>query len=304
MRNKIVVGSRGSRLALIQTHSILGALTELNLAVKVTVKKIATAGDRNRRTQLEKMGAAAFVKELELALLDHRIDFAVHSLKDVPTDLPEGLCLLAVPERLDPRDVLIADTAFNTLTPGSRIGTGSLRRTIQIKNLRQDLEIRGIRGNIETRLRKVYSGEFDATIMAAAALLRLGWQDKITEYLSLEHFLPAAGQGALALEARVDDMEIRELLTPLNHLPSWGCTMAERAFLRTLGIGCRAPVAVLGTNSSSILELKGMISDPAGNSVLYDMEQGNISCAEEIGVRLAEKMLNSGASAFISEVTD
>jgi hydroxymethylbilane synthase len=138
MRNKIAVGSRGSRLAMIQTHSVLGALTELNPSVEATVQKIATAGDLNRRTKLEKMGAAAFVKELELALLDRRIDFAVHSLKDVPTDLPEGLCLLVVPERLDPRDVLIADTAFDALAPGSRIGTGSLRRTIQIKNLRQD----------------------------------------------------------------------------------------------------------------------------------------------------------------------
>lgn len=301
MSRTIIAGSRGSKLALIQTDYVLASLKELNPAIEVSVKKIATAGDRDRNTQLEKMGSAAFVKELEMALLDHRIDFAVHSLKDVPTDIPEGLHLLAVPERLDPRDVLIAGAAFNALAPGSRIGTGSLRRTVQIKNLRRDLEIRGIRGNIDTRLRKVYSGEFDGTIMAAAALLRLGWQDKITEYLPLEHFLPAAGQGALAIEARVDEPEIEALISPLNHLPSWRCTMAERAFLRTLGSGCRAPVAVLATINDSTLELKGMVADPASDRVLRGMELGDVSYSDEIGIRLAEKMLGMGASGFIGE---
>lgn len=302
MRMRIVAGSRGSRLALAQTESVIARLKQRNPSLEVSLKKITTTGDRDRRTRLDRIGVAVFVKELEQALLDGRIDLAVHSLKDVPTEVPQGLCLLAVTERADPRDTLVAKSRLDELAPGSRIGTGSLRRAIQLARFRPDLEVCSIRGNVDTRLRKVFSGEVDGVMVAAAAMLHLDWQDKITEYLPLEYFLPAAGQGALAVEARLDDKEIADIVTPLNHIPTWQGTMAERAFLRATGGGCRAPIAALGTVNSSTLKLEGMIANPRGTEMLCTSEEGNAMAAEEVGSRLAQKMLAMGASEFIAEV--
>jgi hydroxymethylbilane synthase len=178
-----------------------------------------------------------------------------------------------------------------------------LRRTAQLIHLRPDLQVCSLRGNIDTRLRKVYSGEVDGAILAAAALLRLDWEDKITEYLSLEHFLPSVGQGALVIEARTDDKEIANLVSPLNHPPTWQSVMAERAFLRTLGSGCRAPIAALGIINSSTLKLEGMIASPKDNRILRNSEEGSIMFPEKVGIRLAQKMLATGASDIIAEVT-
>jgi len=304
LNKKIIAGSRGSKLALVQTGSVIDQIRKTNPGIEVEIREITTTGDRDRQTHLDKIGVAAFVKELELALMDHSIDLAVHSLKDVPTEIPEGLCLIAVSERLDPRDVLVSSSKFDALAAGSRIGTGSLRRTVQINNLRPDIEVCSIRGNIDTRLRKVDSGEVDGTIVAAAALLRLGWGKRITEYLPLEHFLPAAGQGALVIETRIDDKDITDLISPLNHLPTWQSITAERAFLRTLDCGCRAPIAVLGTAEDSILKLKGMIADPDNDRILISSEEGNTMSPKNIGIRLAKKMLEMGACDFIGEVKD
>lgn len=298
----IVVGSRGSRLALVQTGSVIARIREAYPTLEVSLRKIVTTGDRDRHTQLDRIGVAVFVKELEQALLDGRIDLAVHSLKDVPTEIPQGLCLVAVTERLDPRDALVAKSKLSDLAPGSRIGTGSLRRTVQLTQFHPDLEVCSIRGNVDTRLRKVSTGEVDGIVVAAAAMLRLGWQDRITEYLPLEHFLPAVGQGALVLEARLDDKEIAELISPLNHIPAWQSVMAERAFLRALGGGCRAPIAALGTVSSSTLKLEGMIASPDGRRMLRTSEEGSAMSPEEVGARLAQKMLALGASEFVTEV--
>jgi hydroxymethylbilane synthase len=301
MRRKLTIGSRGSQLALIQAESVAARIREANPHLEVSLKKIITAGDRNRRTRLDRIGVAIFVKELEEALLDGRIDIAVHSLKDVPTDIPEGLCLLAVTERLDPRDALISRNGrLDELASGAKIGTGSLRRTAQLSSYRPDLQIRPIRGNIDTRLRKVSSGEFDGVIVAAAAMLRLGWQDKITEYLPLDNFLPAAGQGALAVESRISDVDIARLVSPINHLPTWQCVTAERTFLKEMGGGCRAPVAALGTLDGNTLKLTGMVASTSGHKLLCASQEGAMS-AEEIGAKLAEKMLVMGASEFITE---
>jgi len=300
MKRKLTVGSRGSRLALLQTESVIARIKEANPHLDVSVSKIVTTGDRNHH-QLGRTGIAIFVKELEQALLDGRIDIAVHSLKDLPTELTSGLCLLAVTERLDSRDALVAKARLNELAAGSTIGTGSLRRTIQLSSYRPDLVTRPIRGNVDTRLRKVASGEFDGVIVAAAAMLRLGWKDKITEYLSLEHFLPAVGQGALAVEARLGDEDITQLVSPINHLPTWQGITAERALLHALGGGCRAPVAALGTVSGNTLKLEGMVAGINGRKVLRASEGGSAISAEEIGVRLAQKMLAMGAAEIIAE---
>ncbi len=301
MRTRIVVGSRSSKLALVQTEMMLARIKELYPHLEVSISKIVTAGDRDRHTQLDRIGVAVFVKELEDALLDKQIDLAVHSLKDVPTDIPSGLCLLAVTERADPRDALVARARLSELPSGSRIGTDSLRRSVQLDSYRSDLEICGIRGNVDTRLRKVSDGEYDGVVVAAAAMQRLGWEDRITQYLPLDHFLPAVGQGALAVEARDDDKEMAELLSPLNHLPTWQSVMAERAFLRALGGGCRAPIAALGTVSGDILTLEGMVAGINSKKVLRFPEEGSAKSPEEVGLQLANRMLDMGASEFIAE---
>jgi hydroxymethylbilane synthase len=303
-RAKIVIGSRGSKLALIQANSVAAKIKEINPGVRVEISEIVTTGDRNHDTQLDNMGGdGVFVKELEEALLSGRIDIAVHSLKDVPVDLPPKLCLLGTTERLDPRDVLISRTGqLDKLTSGSKIGTGSLRRIVQLTKYRSDLATCSIRGNVDTRLRKVSSGEVDAVIVAAAAMLRLGWADRITEYLPLEHFLPAVGQGAIVMEARLEDEEVAELVSSVNNLPVWQCVTAERACLSTLGGGCRAPIAALGTANGATLKLEGMVANESGNIIISSSEEGNTESPEEVGVRLAQKLLQMGATKFIVKV--
>lgn len=304
MRAKLVIGSRGSKLALLQTESVAAKIKEINPGLEVSISRIVTQGDRNRQTRLDRMpGVGVFVKELEEALLDGRIDLAVHSLKDMPTDIPQGLSLVAIAEREDPRDVLVAKAGgLAELAPGARIGTGSLRRAVQLARYRPDLAVCSIRGNVDTRLGKVTSGEVDGVILAAAAMIRLGWVDKISQYLPLEHFLPAAGQGALALEARLDDGEVAGLVAFLNHLPTRQSVTAERAFLRGLGGGCRAAIAALGRVDGTTLKLEGMVADAESKKVLSAREEGSATTPEKIGARLAEKLLAMGASEFVTEV--
>jgi hydroxymethylbilane synthase len=299
MRRRLIVGSRRSRLALLQTESVITRIKAATPDLDVGISKIVTTGDRH--TRLERVEVAVFVKELEQALLEGRIDIAVHSLKDVPTELPPRLCLLAVTERLDPRDALVARAKLSELNSGAKIGTGSLRRTVQLMGCRPDLQARPIRGNVDTRLGKVFSGEFDGVIVAAAAMLRLGWQEKITEYLPLEHFLPAVGQGALAIEARLDDKEISELVSPLNNFTGWQGITAERAFLSAIGGGCRAPVAALGVVNGNKLRLEGMVASISGQKILRASQEGSALSAGEIGAKLAQKMLAMGAEEIIAE---
>jgi len=303
MRRRIVVGSRGSKLALIQTESVVAKLKEANPHIEVVISKIITKGDRNRHVQLDHMaGIGIFVKELEEVLLSGRIDLAVHSLKDMPMQIPPRLGLVAVTERLDPRDVLVSrGQKLAELASGSRIGTGSLRRSVQLSTCRPDLEACNIRGNVDTRLRKVTDGEFAGIILAAAAMQRLGWEEKISEYLPLDYFLPAVGQGALAMEARLDDDETVKMVAPLNHLPTWQSITAERAFLSALGGGCRAPIAALGTVKNGTLKLEGMVADVNEKKIVRASVEGSATSPEELGVRLAQKLLVMGADEFIVE---
>lgn len=303
MSGKIIVGSRGSKLALIQAEFVVAKIRETNPDIEVGISHIVTKGDRNRHIQLAHMsGIGVFVKELEEALLDGRIDLAVHSLKDMPTQIPFGLHLAAVTERLDPRDVLVSrGERLVELAPGAKIGTGSLRRAVQLNACRPDLETCGIRGNVDTRLRKVADGEFDGVILAAAAMKRLGCEDRVSEYLSTEHFLPAVGQGTLAIETRLDDKEVTKIVIPLNHLPTWQSITAERAFLNALGGGCRAPIAALGEVNGTSLRLEGMVADVRKGKILHSSEEGIATAPEELGVKLAQKLLDMGAEEYLTE---
>ncbi len=306
MKNEVVVGSRGSKLALIQAEAVASKIREVRPDAEVTIRTITTAGDRDTQTQLEYMGATGiFVKELEAALINGTIDLAVHSLKDVPTEIAPGLCLAATIERADPRDVLISRHGnLGRIPPKSKIGTGSLRRAVQVARIRPDLEAAGIRGNVDTRIRKAENGEFDGVVLAAAALHRLGREDEITEYLPLESFLPSAGQGALGIEIRRGEERCAEIATAINHLPTWQAVTAERAFLYALGGGCRAPIAALGTVDNGMITLKGMVASVRQNRTLSDSITGEAAKAAKIGEELAQKLLNGGASGFIAEVRD
>ncbi len=302
MNNKFVIGSRGSRLALIQAESVAREIKQVHPRLEVEIHKIVTEGDRNRSVNIDMAGdTGIFVKALEEALLNHSIDIAVHSLKDLPTMLPAELCLAAVTQRLDPRDALVASSPLADLNPGSKIGTGSLRRAVQLKQVRPDLEVCSIRGNVDSRLRRVSSGQLEGVIVAAAALLRLGWSDKITGYLPLEFFLPATGQGALAVEARDGDSRVEEIIGPINHLPTWQAITAERAFLHTVEGGCRAPIAALATVHDDILEIQAMVADREGSIIMRDSCEGRVQLPQEAGEKLARRMLKAGAANLIKD---
>lgn len=305
MKKRIVVGTRGSKLALIQAGYVVAGLKKAEPQLEIEIREIKTAGDRDGSSRLESLGVSVFVKELEEALREKRIDLAVHSLKDMPADLPEGFCLAAVTERMDVRDVLVSKKGgLGELPDGALIGTGSLRRMIQLKCLRPGLQAKQIRGNIDTRLRKVSGGEYDGVILAAAAMLRLGLEDEITEYLPLDPFLPAAGQGALAVETRSGDAGIIEMASSMNNQAAFQAVTAERAFLRATGGGCHAPVAVLGTVSGGLLKLEGMVAGVASHKVLRASAEGDVAAAESTGLELAEQMRLMGAGELASEVAD
>jgi hydroxymethylbilane synthase len=283
---------------LIQAESVFASLKQANPALEFSVTRIITKGDRQKDIPLNQMpGRGAFVKEVEEALLDDRIDLAVHSLKDLPIQIPPRLSLTAVTMRLDPRDVLVSrGKKLVELAPGSIIGTGSLRRTLQLSAYRPDLRVQGIRGNIDTRLHKVFSSEVDGVIVAAAAMLRLGWEKKVTEYLPIETFLPEVGQGTLAIEIRSDDEEIAELVRPLNHEPTWQAIVAERAFIHTLGGGCRTPITAMGIALGDTLILKGMATSVSENKILWATVEGSTMAPEALGIQLAQRMWEMGAS--------
>jgi hydroxymethylbilane synthase len=303
MNHKIIIGTRGSRLAMIQADIVAAELQRAHHSIKIEIRKIVTEGDRNRNMSIEEAGdTGIFVRALEEALADKRIDIAVHSLKDMPTSLPVNMHLAAVTKRTDPRDALVASAVLGGLKPGSLIGTGSLRRTAQLKNLRGDLRVINIRGNVDSRLRKVDSGELHGVIVAAAAMLRLGWAAKISEYLPLESFLPAVGQGALAIEARKGDLAMQEYVAALNHPPTWQAVTAERAFLHAVEGGCRAPVAALATIDGQILKMTAMVADKAGTKILKRSIEGDPGQAESQGVKLAQMMLDAGAASLINEI--
>lgn len=308
---RIVLGTRGSALALAQTNWVVAQLQTLDSGLKVETRIIQTHGDKVRDVALSRVGGQGlFTKELEKALLAEEIDVAVHSLKDLPTQLASGLSLAAVPERVDPHDVLVVPGAsssparipspiLNHLPPGARIGSSSLRRQAQLRHARPDLQWKALRGNLDTRLRKLDAGDYEAIILAAAGLIRLGWDERIVERLPFEVCLPAAGQGALGLECRSDDQALRELLRPLNHPDTRACVEAERAFLAALGGGCQVPVGVVGTVEGPQLRLQGLVARVDGQEWVRHEVVGEKDQAEEKGVQLALLLLQKGAATIL-----
>jgi hydroxymethylbilane synthase len=299
----MVMGTRASALARRQTELALQVLQRAQPRRQFQVKEVITQGDRQRERPFQQLGVGVFVKELETALLKGNIDIAVHSFKDLPTSPTPGLTIAAIPEREDVRDVLVSRLALPLaeLPRGARIGTGSPRRAAQLKALRPDLQVVALRGNVDTRLKKAMSEEYDGVVLAAAGLHRLGVTGYFMEYLPLDDFLPAAGQGALALEVRAKDQEALELCQAADHAPTRAAVMAERAFLEGLGGGCRVPIATLGEIFGGSLRLRGVLMTPDGKGVVRAEVEGKASRPEEAGQELARKILGMGDQAILRE---
>ncbi|MEJ5250675.1 MAG: hydroxymethylbilane synthase [Armatimonadota bacterium] len=303
------IGTRGSALAQAQTASVIHNLRQQYPDLQIETVIIRTSGDHQR---YEVVGA--FVKELQEALLQGRIDVAVHSLKDLPTSRVDGLRLAATPPRADARDVLVSRSGtLEDLPPGARIGAGSLRRSAQMKWLRRDLQYLPLTGNVDTRLRKLREGQYDAIVLAAAGLERLGFLESPEDdtlntpegielhlYLfSPEQVLPAPGQGALAVECREDDTDVIALLEPLDHTPTRQAVTAERALLHALGGGCRVPIAAYATVQDGRLSLRARVADPEGVQMIDDSLEGDAQDAPRLGAELAQRLLRHGASGLL-----
>jgi hydroxymethylbilane synthase len=294
-----IVGTRGSGLAIRQTEQVTNMLRVLRPGVDITMREIKTEGDRRPEESLATIGGqGVFVKEIEAALLRKEIDFAVHSMKDVPADLADGYIIAAVPERDDPRDVLVThDRAkLADLPPGARIGTGSARRAVQLRALRADIEALDIRGNVDTRIRKVDDGEYDAVVLALAGLLRLEVTARASQIFTPDEMLPAVGQGALAVEARGDDAEVLDLLAEIEDVDARRCVEAERAFLQQLGGGCRLPFGALAELDGGDLRLRGFITDDGGEQMFRSELRGAVDEGTALGRRLADDLLGMKAS--------
>jgi hydroxymethylbilane synthase len=293
MNRPLIIGTRGSALALWQANAVAAMLRARHADLEIALEIIETKGDRVLDTSLEAIGdKGLFTKELEVALLERRIDCAVHSLKDMQTELPEGLSLGAVPERADPRDALVAPEGMTIarLREGAVVATGSIRRRAQLLSLRPDLEVVDVRGNVPTRVRKYRESGWDGMILAAAGLKRLDMEGEIAALIPPEVMVPAAGQGALAIEMRGDDEEIFNLLLPLDHAPTRYAVEAERAFLARLDGGCRTPIGAHATVDGDRLELVGILADRDGTRVVRGTIDGTTDEAEALGRRLAEQV--------------
>jgi hydroxymethylbilane synthase len=300
--NVIRIGTRGSALAMAQTNWVKRKLEERYSELRVEVVTIKTSGDRFLNAPMKAIaGKGIFVKEIEEALLRKEIDLAVHSMKDLPTEMTAGLTIAAIPEREDARDVLVsvADRQLKNLRTGAKIGTGSLRRQAQILHFRSDLSVVPIRGNVDTRLRKMDAGEVDGLVMAAAGLKRLGLEMRITEYLAEEICLGAVAQGALGLETREDDAA-GGLLAFLRHAPTTLEVQAERAFLARLGGGCQLPVGARAWAARDGLRLAAVIAQPNGRKVFREESEGRAEEAESLGTALAERLLSLGADNVLN----
>lgn len=304
---KIIVGSRRSKLAITQTNWVIQQLKNLGVPYEFEVKEIVTKGDKILDVTLSKVGGKGlFVKEIEQALFDKEIDLAVHSMKDMPAVLPEGLVIGCVPKREDHRDVIISkgSVSFEKLQSGAIVGTSSLRRSAQLLAKRNDIEIKWIRGNIDTRLAKLENEDYDAIVLAAAGLKRMGWSDDVvSEFVDPEVCLPAVGQGALAIECREDDAELLVALSKLNDEYTEKTVAAERAFLDKMEGGCQIPIAAYATMSDDKeIALTALVGSPDGTTIYKEQVYGNNPI--EVGHEAANKLTNLGAKELIDKVKE
>jgi len=304
---KIIIGTRGSKLALKQAEDVIKILRKKSADFDFSLNIIKTKGDKILDVALSKIGdKGLFVKEIENELIGKNIDMAVHSLKDLPSAIPEELTIGAVPERVEPRDVIISrrNLSFHELPDKSVIGTSSLRRKSQLLHIRKDLIFKDIRGNLDTRLKKLEEGEIDVLVLAAAGIIRMGWSDKITEYLPWDIMLPAVGQGCIALEIRKDDKELADLLSMVDHRESRISSVAERSFLKTLEGGCQIPIGALGMIENNELILHGLVADLNGEKIFRDRVKEDVTEPERAGLLLAEKLIEKGAGNILKEIRD
>ena len=301
MHNSLVIGTRGSQLALWQAQFVKNQLERHFPTLKVSLKTIKTTGDTIQNRSLVGLGKGIFTKEIENALLTGDIDLAVHSLKDLPTELPEGLCIATIPKREDPRDVLVTDTGMplDDLPKGAQIGTTSPRRKAQLLHIRPDLRVVDVRGNIDTRLRKLHETDLDGIILAAAGIKRLLKPEIITQYFNTEQMIPAVGQGALAIEVREGDDRVEQLLLPLNDSSAMAEITAERAVLESLGGGCQVPIGAHAKHVNGELSLIGAVCHPDGTRRIVEHTTGTPDSAEHLGEVVAEKLRNSGATELL-----
>ncbi|SDI34837.1 hydroxymethylbilane synthase [Ferrimonas sediminum] len=304
-RKEIRIATRKSPLAMWQAEFVKAELEKAHPGLEVILLPMSTKGDIILDTPLAKVGGKGlFVKELEVAMLEGRADIAVHSMKDVPVDFPEGLGLTTICEREDPRDAFVSNNykTLDELPQGAIVGTSSLRRQCQLRELRPDLKIHDLRGNVNTRLRKLDDGEYDAIILAAAGLKRLEFDHRITSFIESEQSLPANGQGAVGIEARLDDAELLELLSVLEHQETRARVIAERAMNTHLEGGCQVPIGAYAELEGDQLWLRGLVGKPDGSVLLRNEVRGNKADAEKLGIELAEMLLSAGAGEILKEV--
>jgi hydroxymethylbilane synthase len=299
------IGTRGSLLALQQSQWVRDTLMHRWPGLTVELQIIKTTGDKIQDVPLAKVGGKGlFVKEIEDALLAREVDLAVHSMKDVPALLPNGLIIAAIPAREDPRDVLVTRgvRSLKELPPQAKLGTSSLRRSAQVRALRPDLQVENLRGNLDTRLRKVEEGQYDAIILAAAGLHRMGWQARITQYLEPDEFLPAVGQGALGIEARADDDEVLGRLEPLHDPDTEVAVAAERSFLKELEGGCQVPIGGYARVTGEIVDFTGLVASVDGLVLLRRAGKAPVAEAAELGRWIALEILAAGGKTILDEV--
>ena len=305
-KDTIIIGTRSSKLALWQAEYVKGRLEEQYPGLTVKLKLMTTKGDKILDAPLAKIGGKGlFTKELETDMLEGGIDLAVHSLKDMPTEVPAGLVISAITKRFDPGDAVVSPTykKFSELPLGAKVGTSSLRRKAQLLHVRPDLNICDLRGNVNTRLRKLEEENFDAIILAVAGLKRLGFGERITDVLPKSMVLPAVGQGALAIETRAADKEVRELIAFLNDEETVQCAMAERSFLAQVEGGCQVPVGVYATPAGEgKLQVEAVIASLDGSKLYRDKLTGPAEDCEKIGRELADKLLAMGGLQIMQEI--
>ena len=305
MKKIITIGTRKSLLALWQSNYIKDCLEKKYPDCEVRLQKIVTKGDKILDVPLSKIGGKGlFTKEIETALLEGEVDLAVHSLKDMPTKLPDGLCLTAITRRAVVGDAFVSNKyrTFAEMPAGAVLGTSSLRRKAQLLARRPDLDIRDLRGNVDTRLRKLDDGQYDAIILAAAGLTRLGYADRIRETLPCEFCIPAVGQGALAIECRSDNTEVRNLLEFLNHPETKSCTDAERAFLGLVEGGCQVPIGVHADIANDTMHITAIIASLDGSTLIRDEIDGNPADAIVLGKALGNRMLEKGGREILDAI--
>ncbi|WP_086934199.1 hydroxymethylbilane synthase [Agarilytica rhodophyticola] len=303
--NKLRIATRKSALALWQAEFVKAELEKAHEGLVVELVPMTSRGDKILDVPLAKVGGKGlFVKELEHALLNDDADIAVHSMKDVPMEFPEGLGLVTICQREDPRDAWVSSQylTLDSLPKGGVVGTSSLRRQSQLFALRPDIEVTFLRGNVNTRLAKLDAGEYDAIVLASAGLKRLEMRDRISSFFSPEQILPAGGQGAVGIECRVDDTRTRELLAPLHHQTTAECVLAERAMNRALEGGCQVPIGSYAIHKDDKLWLRGLVADPEGDKIIFNELTDDPSNGEEMGASLAKLLLDAGAGEILAKV--